>query len=90
MEWLSFVVLLLFFLVMVVLRYFQRKEVREMTLEKFEKKVSEFVSKKDSASLLSFLKRHAVFCFTHSVEIEAFFKEISESALTDYNNEKGD
>lgn len=89
--WFTIVLYVLFFLVVgltITTAVLNRKEVKEMTLEKFKEKFNALVAKKDGAGLSVFMKRNFVFILTHANEVEPFIKEVCGRATVDDNENK--
>lgn len=75
-----YVLLGLTLLLMILSAVFKRKEVQNMTIEKFKEKCDTLIKRKDGIALANFLKRHLVFCMTHAKEVEPYLKGISGCA----------
>lgn len=89
--WFMLVLEVLFFFVVVLTiltDVLRRKEVKEMTFEKFKEKVNALVAKKDGAGLSTFMKRNFVFILTHANEVEPFIKEVCGRATVNDNENK--
>lgn len=85
-----YVLLGLTLLLMILSAVFKRKEVQNMTIEKFKEKCDTLIKRKDGIALANFLKRHLVFCMTHAKEVEPYLKGISgcAPAVQNENSEK--
>ncbi len=75
-----YVLLGLTLLLIILSAVFKRKEVQNMTIEKFKEKCDTLIRRKDGIALANFLKRHLVFCMTHAKEVEPYLKGISGCA----------
>lgn len=81
-----YVALGLILLLMVVSAVLKRKEVQNMTIDKFKEKCNALIARKDGIALATFLKRHLVFAMTHAKEVEPYLKGICGSAPVNFDN----
>lgn len=83
-----YVALGLILLLMILSAVFKRREVQNMTIDKFKEKCDALIARKDGIALATFLKRHLVFAMTHSKEVEPYLKEICGSAPANSDKNK--